>query len=77
MSRNHEPPVLVDLATPPARVSAFCQAALDRILPNEFFGPGSIGEQNKNLLLKKVHQFVMLRRFEGMSLHEVMQGMKV
>ena len=75
--QNDEPPVLVDLATSPARVSAFCQAALAQLLPNEFFGPGPTGEQNKNLLLKKVHQFVMLRRFEGMSLHEVMQGMKV
>lgn len=68
---------LTDLATPPAKVSAFCQAVLSRILPNEFFGNGSTGQLNKDLMLKRVHQFVLLRRFEGMPLHEVMQGMKV
>ncbi|RYP25294.1 hypothetical protein DL767_008472 [Monosporascus sp. MG133] len=76
LSRNPDQP-LTDLATPPAKVSAFCQAALSRVLPNEFFGAGSTGQQNKELVLKKVHQFILLRRFEGMSLHEVMQGMKI
>ncbi|RYO84278.1 hypothetical protein DL766_006470 [Monosporascus sp. MC13-8B] len=76
LSRGPDRP-LTDLATPPAKVSAFCQAVLSRILPNEFFGAGSTGQQNKELVLKKMHQFILLRRFEGMSLHEVMQGMKV
>ncbi|RYO73581.1 hypothetical protein DL764_010545 [Monosporascus ibericus] len=76
LSRDSDQPI-TDLATPPAKVSAFCQAALSRILPNEFFGVGSTGQQNKELVLKKVHQFVLLRRFEGMALHEVMQGMKI
>ncbi|RYP54201.1 hypothetical protein DL768_000980 [Monosporascus sp. mg162] len=76
LSRDQDQP-LTDLATPPAKVSAFCQAALSRILPNEFFGAGSTGQQNKELVLKKVHQFILLRRFEGMSLHEVVQGIKI
>ncbi|RYP70145.1 hypothetical protein DL771_005657 [Monosporascus sp. 5C6A] len=76
LSRDPDQP-LTDLATPPVKVSAFCQAALSRILPNEFFGAGSTGQQNKELVLKKVHQFILLRRFEGMSLHEVMQGVKI
>lgn len=76
LPRDKEQP-LTDLATPPAKVSAFCQIVLSRILPNEFFGDGSTGQQNKDLMLKKVHQFILLRRFEGIPLHEVMQGMKV
>lgn len=76
LSRNDQQS-LTNLATPPTNVSAFCQAVLSRVLPNGFLGNGTIGQLNKDLLLKKVHQFIMLRRFEGMSLQVVMQGMKV
>ncbi|KAL2133055.1 hypothetical protein VTI74DRAFT_2994 [Chaetomium olivicolor] len=68
---------LTDLATPVAKISAFCQAVLSRVIPNDFWGRGPIQEHNKACFLKKVHHFIHLRRFESMCLHEVMQGMKI
>ena len=58
-------------------VSAFCQTVLSKVIPNEFWGQGSVQEHNKTCFLKKVHHFTHLGRFESMCLHEVMQGMKV
>ncbi|KAK6841330.1 oxoglutarate iron-dependent oxygenase [Apiospora arundinis] len=64
---------LIDLSTPVSQVSAFCQSVLSKLVPDEFWGT----EHNKKVAMKKVDQFVHLRRFEGMYLHEAMQGMKV
>ncbi|KAL7629462.1 Telomerase reverse transcriptase [Parahypoxylon ruwenzoriense] len=66
-----------DLATPVARISAFCQAVLKKIVPNGFWGSGSAAEHNENEFLKMVHRFINMRRFEVMSIHDVIQGMKV
>jgi telomerase reverse transcriptase len=68
---------LTDLATPVSSVSAFCQAVLSKVIPNEFWGQGATQEHNRACFLKRVHHFIHLRRFESMCLHEVMQGMKV
>ena len=68
---------LVEIATPAAQVSAFCQAVLAKIIPNEFWGTGQAMAHNKATVLQKVDHFVKLRRYETMSLHEVMQGLKV
>lgn len=68
---------LVELATPVAHVSAFCQAVVSKIIPRGFFGTDHVQKHNHGLLLKKVDRFIRLRRFESMSLHEAMQGMKV
>ncbi|KAL2290998.1 hypothetical protein FJTKL_14896 [Diaporthe vaccinii] len=65
------------LATPISQVSAFCQAALSKIIPHEFWGHGDVQTHNRGKLLKTVDRFIKLRRFETMSLHEVMQGLKV
>jgi hypothetical protein len=68
---------LIELATPVASISAFCQAVLSKIIPNEFWGQGSTQEHNKKCFLKKVNHFIYLRRFESMCLHELMQELKV
>ncbi|KAK0734253.1 hypothetical protein B0T26DRAFT_62594 [Lasiosphaeria miniovina] len=68
--------LLTELATPLANVSAFCQAILSRIIPNDFWGEGTLQAQNKKTFLKMVNHFVHLRRFESMCLHDVVQGMK-
>ncbi|KAL1844292.1 hypothetical protein VTJ49DRAFT_2349 [Mycothermus thermophilus] len=67
---------LTDLATPASSVSAFCQAVVSKVIPDEFWGKGEIRDHNKACFLKKVHHFIHLRRFESLCLHEVMQGMK-
>ncbi|KFY15261.1 hypothetical protein V491_05723 [Pseudogymnoascus sp. VKM F-3775] len=68
---------IMDLASPSADVSAFCRAVLSRVIPDEFWGVGEDQTHNKQVLLKNVDRFVDLRRFETLSLHDVVQGMKV
>ncbi|KAG5956075.1 hypothetical protein E4U58_006763 [Claviceps cyperi] len=68
---------IVDLATSSSQVSSFCQAVLCRIIPNDFWGEGQIMEHNKAVILRQVDTFIRLRRFESISLHDIMQGLKI
>lgn len=68
---------LTELAAPVSSVSAFCQAALSKIIPHEFYGLGDVQLHNRSTFLRNVDRFIKLRRFEMISLHEVMQGLKV
>jgi telomerase reverse transcriptase len=68
---------ITDLATPTAHVSAFCQAVLSKVVPDGFWGTGETLNHNKRMLLRKVDHFVKLRRFEAMSLHEIVQCFRV
>jgi hypothetical protein len=68
---------LTELAVPVSKVSAFCQAVLAKIIPHEFWGCGDVQVHNLGTFLSKVDSFVKLRRYETLSLHEVMQGLKV
>ena len=68
---------VTELACPRAYVSAFCQAVLSKIIPDGFWGEGDTMKHNKKLVLRKVDHFIKLRRFETMSLHEIVQGFKV
>ncbi len=54
-------------------MSAFCRATLARVFPNAFWGD----EHNKQTLMHKVDLFIIERRFETLSLHEILQGFKV
>ena len=65
------------LATPASQVSAFCRATLKKVIPHGFWGNGVAQEHNLGILSKKIDHFVRLRRFETMSLHEIVQGFKV
>ncbi|EXV02575.1 telomerase ribonucleoprotein complex - RNA binding domain protein [Metarhizium robertsii] len=67
---------VVELATSSSQVSAFCQAALTHIVPNDFWGTGETLSHNKAMFLRSVDHFIRLRRFETMTLHEIYQGMK-
>ncbi|RMZ79164.1 hypothetical protein DV738_g3553, partial [Chaetothyriales sp. CBS 135597] len=64
-------------ATPAASVAAFCKSVLVRLLPVYALGYGPAGSQNWHHLLSKVDQFVHARRFETLSLHQVIQHMKI
>lgn len=70
-------PSLVDYASSVAEVSAFCRAAMKAVIPNDIWGQGSDHAQNLKQFLSCVDKFIGLRRFESLSLHEVLQGMKV
>jgi telomerase reverse transcriptase len=67
----------MDYATPMANISAFCCAVLAQLIPDEFWGEGDVQAHNKFLLLNNLDRFISLRRFETLSLHDVVQGMKV
>ncbi|KAK1782090.1 Telomerase ribonucleoprotein complex RNA binding domain-containing protein [Copromyces sp. CBS 386.78] len=83
---------LLDLATPISSISAFCQAVLSKIIPNDFWGPSpsssspglnpsselpTIQSHNKHHFLKQIDAFIRLRRFESMTLHQVVQGLQI
>jgi hypothetical protein len=68
---------LIDYATPTTNVSAFCRSALLTLIPNEFWGEGNTQAVNKGVFMRSVDRFITLRRFETLSLHDVIQGMKV
>lgn len=72
-----QPPPFLPAATPPTAVSAFTRAVIARVVPNGFWGLGEVGEHNKQLLMRKVDQFIHFRKFESLSLHEILQGFKV
>ena len=89
-SREHDPisgasqvtaeapkPSFFDLATPHANVSAFCRAAVAKLLPNDLWGGREMGLENKRKVMNSIDKFVKLRRHDPMSLHEVFQGLKV
>lgn len=65
----------MESSTPAAHVSAFCQAVLTNVVPNEFWG--SAQDRNRELIMRNVDRFVTMRRFECLTLHEVVQGIKV
>ncbi|OPB46795.1 telomerase reverse transcriptase [Trichoderma guizhouense] len=67
---------VVELACPITCVSAFCQAALSKIIPDNFWGSEK-NCHNKIVFLRKVDHFIKLRRFEMISLHEIAQDFKV
>jgi hypothetical protein len=58
-------------------VAAFCRAVLSHIIPSDFWGGGHVKKENERVFYRNVDQFIGLRRFEIMSLHEVSQGIKV
>ena len=68
---------VIDLATSSAHVSAFCRSVISCLVPDRLWGIGSAGQQNKSQIMRQVDGFVKLRRFEILSLHAVLQNIKV
>ena len=68
---------LLAYATPTSNVSAFCRAAMSRILPENSLGDGADGEHNMAMLLSQVDSFVAMRKFESLTLHHVSQGVRL
>ena len=69
--------VFTDLATPPEDVAAFCRAVISRLLPFDTFGNGRAGERNCRHLLSKINHFISCRKYETLSLHHVIQDIKI
>jgi telomerase reverse transcriptase len=56
-----------------AHVSAFCRAVIFKVIPDGFWG----NDENKRTIMYWVDQFVDLRRFESLTLHQVTQEIQV
>lgn len=67
---------LTELAMPISSVSAFCQAVLSKVIPHGFYGTGQVQLHNRRIMMRNIDRFIRLRRFETISLHEVLQGWK-
>jgi telomerase reverse transcriptase len=50
---------------------------LSKVIPNNFWGGDSVQKHNKSTVMRSVDHFVKLRRFETISLHEIVQDLKV
>ncbi|KAK5122386.1 hypothetical protein LTR85_003970 [Meristemomyces frigidus] len=64
-------------ASSPADVSAFCRAIVSSVFPSELWGCGDVRRANSNIVFQSVDRFVRLRRYESMTLHDVLQPMKL
>jgi telomerase reverse transcriptase len=64
-------------STPAPNVSAFCKAVLQRVLPGDVLGTGDDGKHNWKMFLRSVDRFVVLRRFETMTLAQVCQDLRI
>ncbi|KAF1929540.1 uncharacterized protein M421DRAFT_4010 [Didymella exigua CBS 183.55] len=62
-----------DMACPTAHVSAFCRAVIAKVVPRRFWGD----DGNRRTVMQCIDQFVGLRKFETLTLHEVTQKLQV
>lgn len=72
-NRTVEQTCFTDLASPVAHVSAFCRAVVMNVVPIGFWGD----EQNKRIIMHTIDRFIQMRRFESLTLHQVIQKLKV
>ena len=68
---------VTDLATPIHSVSAFCRAALARIIPRTLLGQSSPGRKNFERLMQVVDSFIASRKYESITLHAVCQHLNI
>lgn len=62
-----------DMACPMAHVSAFCRAVVAKVIPKRLWG----GDDNRRAIMHYIDQFVNVRKFETLTLHEVTQKLQV
>ncbi|KAH9878518.1 hypothetical protein IAQ61_001790 [Plenodomus lingam] len=62
-----------DMACHTAHVSAFCRAVIAKAIPKGFWG----GDGNKRVVMYWIDQFIHLRRFESLTLHQVTQKLQI
>lgn len=72
-SEGAEQQCFTDLACSTPHVSAFCRAVVAKVIPLGFWGD----DGNKRTIMYWIDQFVSLRRFESLTLHQVTQQIQV
>lgn len=68
---------VLNLATPAAQVSAYCRGVVAQTFPSRFWGEGLTGTHNKTRIMNEIDRFILMRRYESMTLHDVMHNMKI
>jgi telomerase reverse transcriptase len=71
--RTAEQTCFTDMACSTADVSAFCRAVVTKVIPHGIWGD----ESNKRTIMYWIDQFIALRRFESLTLHQVTQKVQV
>lgn len=71
--RSTEQQCFTDMACSTADVSAFCRAAVAKVIPHGVWGDDS----GKRIIMHWIDRFVCLRKFESLTLHQVTQNMQV
>lgn len=66
-----------DFASTSVEVSAFCRAVVKNVFPYEFWGSKEKSIHNLRMVERKIDHFVKFRKFESVTLHEVIQDFKV
>ncbi|KAK4951839.1 Telomerase reverse transcriptase [Elasticomyces elasticus] len=59
-------------ASTPAEVSSFCRAVVLQVFPLALWGA-----DNRMILLRSIDSFVRLRRYETLSIHDILQDLKI
>lgn len=67
----------IQLASNESNVSAFCRAVVSKVFPRALWGDGESGLFNARKVYQNIDRFVRLRRFESMSLHDILHGMRL
>ena len=63
--------------TATADVAAFCKSVMKRLLPKSALGEGIEQQHNWRILLRGVDKFVHARKFETLTLHQIVEQIKV
>lgn len=74
---NAEPLSTFEQASASAEVSAFCRAAVRKVIPGAIWGVGDTAKHNTRQVMRSIDTFLRLRRYESLSLHDVLQGIRV
>lgn len=72
-SKTVDETCFTDMACPTAHVSAFCRAVVAKVMPRAFWGD----DDNKRTIMFWIDQFISLRRFESLTLHQVTENIQV
>jgi RNA-binding protein of telomerase ribonucleoprotein complex len=63
--------------TSSAHVAAFTKAAIKKAVPKVCWGDEEEGSYNQSIILDAAVEFIVRRKFESLTLHDVLQKLKV
>lgn len=76
-SRGTQSDIISCFATPVSNCAAFVKAVFNHFLPSNCFGESEDGSHNRSIILDAVEHFVRRRKFESLTLHDILQNIKI